>query len=75
MHGEANSQLLRRSPALRSGPASPILRLLLHHSGRDTAPTFFLPGTEDYYVGTLSGLRRLYLEPTPEGVNRRPSSR
>jgi hypothetical protein len=39
------------------------------------APVFFQPGTEDYYTGTLSGLGRLYLEPTPGEVDRRPSSR
>jgi hypothetical protein len=39
------------------------------------APTIFHPGTGDYYVGTFSGLGRLYLEPTPGEVDRRPSSR
>ena len=39
------------------------------------APVFFQPGMEDYYTGTLSGLGRLYLEPTPGEVDRRPSSR
>ena len=39
------------------------------------APILFQPGTEDYYTGTLSGLGRLYLEPTPGEVDRRPSSR
>ena len=54
------------SPLIRCGTGVVPRPELLHHSSRNTAPVIFPPGTEDYFTGTLSGLGRLYLEPTPE---------